>query len=68
MYSVNINKRSTSSFAAVHSDVCHALVVSVYGHCYFIIFIDDATRVTWMYLMKSKYEVFIILKTYHKMV
>lgn len=68
MYSVNINKRSTSSFDVVHSDVWHALVVSGYDHRYFTIFIDDAIRVTWMYSMKSKYEVFIIFKTYNKLV
>ena len=46
MYSMNINRRSTSPFDVVHSDVWYAPVVSVYGHCHFVTFIDDATRVT----------------------
>ena len=68
VYSVNINKNNTGPFDLVHSDVWNAPVISIYGHRFFVIFIDDATWVTWVYLMKSKDEVFRIFTTYHKMV
>lgn len=39
------------------------------GHRYFVIFIDDATKCTWVYPNKSKDdEVMHAFITYHKMV
>lgn len=66
-YSSNINKLNASLFDLIHFDVWCAPLVSVYGQCYFVIFIDDASRCTWVYLMKSKDEVLEVFKTYHKM-
>ena len=68
VYSVNINKRSNCPFNLIHYDVWYAPVTSICGHRYFVTFIDDATRVTWVYLLKSKDEVFHVFQTYHKMV
>ena len=62
LYSVSLNKRSTGPFALVHSNVWYAPLVSMYGHCYFVTFIDGETRATWVYLIKSKDEVLIFLK------
>lgn len=50
--SVNLNKMSINPFDLVHFDVRYAPVVSIYGHHYFVEFIDDTTRVTWVYLIK----------------
>ena len=68
VYSININKRSTPSFDLIHSDVWYATIPSIYGHQYFVTLIDDVTRVTWVYLLKSKDEVFHTFQTYHKMI
>lgn len=43
-------------------------LVSINGYRYFISFIDDATRCTWVYLLKSRDEVFCMFETFHKMV
>ena len=58
VYSVNVNKRSTCPFELIHSDVWYAPVTLIHGHRYFVTsFDDDVTRVTWLYLLKSKNEV-----------
>jgi hypothetical protein len=54
-----VNKRASFPFELVHSDVWYpCLVSSKTGFKYFVIFIDDYSRVTWLYLMKSCYELF----------
>lgn len=50
--------RSISPFMLIHSDVWTCLVVSVSGMKYFVTFIDCNTRMTWIYLIQHKYEVF----------
>ena len=43
----------------VHFDVCgHMSVDSISGNSYFVTFIDDYSRRTWIYFMKTKDEVF----------
>ena len=50
----------TSSWCAnrqlqlVHSDVCRPLQTSLCGCKYFVLFIDDFSRVTWVYFLKKK--------------
>jgi len=45
----------------VHSDLCGPLpVVSFSGCKYFLTFIDDFSRRTWVYFLKPKSEVFNI--------
>ncbi|KAK9063841.1 hypothetical protein SSX86_017713 [Deinandra increscens subsp. villosa] len=57
--SPRINKRATSPFELIHSDVWGPCpVVSKSGFKYFVLFVDDYSRVTWLYLMKSRSEVF----------
>ena len=50
--------RSVSPFVLVHSDVWTCPVVSVSGMKYFVTFIDCYSRMTWIYLMRHKDEVF----------
>ena len=50
--------RSISPFMLVHSDVWTCPVISLSGMKYFVTFIDCYTRMTWVYLMKHKDEVF----------
>lgn len=43
----------------IHSNVCGPMTPkSLGGHLYYVTFIDDHTRKTWVYLMKTKDEVF----------
>ena len=53
-----VNKRAASPFELVHSDVwgpCH--IESKSGFKYFVTFVDDYSRTTWLYLMKNRSEV-----------
>ncbi|XP_071705367.1 uncharacterized protein [Rutidosis leptorrhynchoides] len=55
--SPRVNKRASSPFELVYSDVWGSCsVTSKPGFKYFVTFIDDYYRVTWLYLMKSRSE------------
>lgn len=45
-------------FELVHSDVWGPCRVSSFGVKYFVTFIDDYSRTTWLYLIKDRTEVF----------
>ena len=50
---------ASSPFELVHSDVWGpAPITSINGFRYYVIFVDHFTRFTWLYLLKSKFEVF----------
>lgn len=62
-------KRKKHVLELIHSDVCGPLEVeSLGGNRYFLTFIDDASRKTWVYFLKSKGEVFEKFKRFHAMV
>ena len=43
----------------IHSDVCGPMSSSsLSGYVYYVSFIDDFSRMTWIYFMKNKDEVF----------
>jgi transposase InsO family protein len=51
--------RSKGILDLIHSDVCGPMPVkSLGGSLYYITFIDDFSRKTWLYLLKTKNEVF----------
>ena len=51
-YSNNLNK-TNMPFLLVHSDVWGpAPIVGLYGVSYFVTFIDDCTRMSWIYFLK----------------
>jgi Integrase core domain len=67
-YNISLNK-CEKPFDLIHSDVWGpSPIVSVYGYKWFVLFIDDCTRMTWVYLLKGKDEVLDVFKTFHKMV
>ncbi|KAL6311472.1 hypothetical protein AAG906_012053 [Vitis piasezkii] len=54
-----INKRAESLLELVHSDVWGPCpVTSKTGFRYFVTFVDDFSRMTWIYFMKNRSEVF----------
>nr|KYP72091.1 Retrovirus-related Pol polyprotein from transposon TNT 1-94 [Cajanus cajan] len=55
------NRKSTSPFDLIHSDIWRPVVESISGAKWFFTFIDDCTCVTWTYLMKNKSDVFSTL-------
>ena len=56
-YHISTNKSDTP-FSIIHSDVWGPAPESVSpDYRYFVTFIDDCTRVTWVYLLKQKSEV-----------
>jgi transposase InsO family protein len=51
--------RSKGVLDLIHSDVCGLMrVESVSGFKYFVLFIDDYSKKTWIYFLKTKDEVF----------
>ena len=67
-YNISLNK-CEKPFDLIHSDVWGPSPVdSVYGYRWFVLFIDDCTRMTWVYLLKRKDEVAEVFKMFYKMV
>ncbi|KAJ9558576.1 hypothetical protein OSB04_013190 [Centaurea solstitialis] len=53
------NKQASSPFELVHSDVWGPCpITSKLGFKYFVTFVDDYSRTTWLYFMKNRSEVF----------
>ncbi|KAJ9535710.1 hypothetical protein OSB04_un001136 [Centaurea solstitialis] len=60
---------STSAFDLIHSDVWGPAPHPSMGGCrYFVIFVDDHTRLTWIYLMKHRSELPQIYITFARMI
>jgi hypothetical protein len=54
------NNRSKEILDLIHSDVCGPMLVKYLGgSIYYVTFIDEYSRNTWLYLLKTKDEVFI---------
>ncbi|KAK4391658.1 Retrovirus-related Pol polyprotein from transposon RE2 [Sesamum angolense] len=61
-----VEKRSSSPFTLVHSDIwgpCR--FESLRGFRYFITFIDDYSRMTWVYLLKDRSQVPTIITSFY---
>ena len=57
--------RSLAPLELVHSDLCEMNgILTKGGKRYFLTFIDDSTRFCYVYLLKTKDEVFNYFKTY----
>jgi hypothetical protein len=59
----NFNSKSNEIFELVHSDVRGPASVESYNDFkYFVLFIYDFSRTTYIYLMKNKSKLFFIFK------
>ena len=58
-----------SPFDIVHCDIWGPYIVpTVDGHKYFFTIVDECTRSTWVYLMKSKSDTRSILQSFYAMI
>jgi transposase InsO family protein len=65
----NSESHATASFDLIHSDVWGpSPVASMSGSRYFVIFVDDFSRYTWVFLMKSRSELLDIYRNFAKMI
>ena len=60
---------ATKPLQLVHIDVCGPINPPSFGKSkYFILFIDDFSRKTWVYFLKQKLEAFVALKKFNTFV
>ena len=58
--------KSTRPLALIHSDVWGlAPITSHFGYSYYVIFVDDYSKYTWLFPMKNKSDVFSIFCDFH---
>ena len=63
------DNRSTCILDLIHFDVSgHMSLVSLGGYEYYVIFIDDYSKRTWIYFLKTKGEVFSRFKEFKALV
>ncbi|RDX61249.1 hypothetical protein CR513_60537, partial [Mucuna pruriens] len=62
------NNKSLEPFDLIHSYVWEPASNSISGAKWFVSFIDDCTHVTWIFLMKHKYEVCQIFVDFFRLV
>ncbi|KAI5323105.1 hypothetical protein L3X38_032177 [Prunus dulcis] len=62
------NNKAALPFELVHSDAWGPAHVTSHDFRWFVMFIDDCTRLTWIYLMKHKHGVASILPVFCAMV
>ena len=55
---------ATKPFVLIHSDVWgHAPNFGTHNYSYYVLFVDDCTRMSWIYFLKHKSEVFSVFFT-----
>lgn len=65
-YCQRVNKSVASPFALVHSDIWGpSRVKSTFEYYYFVTFINDFSRCTWLFLMKNCSNVFHIFQEFY---
>jgi hypothetical protein len=63
------DSRAKGVLYIVHSDVCGLMSKPfLNGYIYYVSFIDDYSRKTWIYFLKSKGEVFSKFKEFKALV
>jgi histone deacetylase 1/2 len=62
------NKTTTAPLELIHSDVWGPAPVSVGRFSYYVSFIDDHTKYTWIYLLQKKSDVFAVFRDFQALV
>ena len=63
------SRRAKKILELVHTDVCGPMrTLTFKKNRYFILFIDDYSRMTWVYFMRERSEVFTIFKKFKNLV
>ena len=66
LFPKRLDPRTKSPFELVHTDVWGpSRSTSTLRFRYFVTFIDDYSRCTWLFLMKTRVELFSILQKFH---
>jgi Integrase core domain len=69
LYFPDSTNNTSEIFGLVHTDVWgNAPIDSKEGFKYFVIFIDDKSRATWLYLLKSKREMYTVFQDFCNMI
>ncbi|CAN6541722.1 unnamed protein product [Malus baccata var. baccata] len=69
LFSKEITRRAHEPLELIHYDVCGPMKVpTTSGNRYFLTFIDDYSRMCWIYFMRNKSKVFGIFKKFRAMV
>ena len=62
-------QRASTPLDKIHTDVCGSMKTKIYGgNRYFITFIHDFSRMTWVYFLRQKSKIFTVLKKFQVMV
>jgi hypothetical protein len=68
-YPLSLSNKSSMPFEIIHSDVWGPSREPTFsGMRYFVLFIDDCTRLSWVALLKSKDAVFSAFQAFQKMI
>ena len=59
-YNWNPVEKTMKPFHLLHSDLCGPLALSHFGYRYFILYIDDFSRTTCVYFLRSKKAVEVV--------
>lgn len=64
----NNNNRSNELIHTIHTDICGPFSPSLGGSRYYILFVDDYSRMVYVYFIKQKSEAFACFQKYKAMV
>ena len=63
-----ISNKSSHLFHLIHSNIWGpSTIPNVSGACWFVSLIDDCTWVTWIFPLKQKSDVSIVIPNFHSM-
>ncbi|CAM6096997.1 unnamed protein product [Calypogeia fissa] len=63
------HSRATRPLQLIHTDLCGPFAISsIHGARYLLTFIDDHSRFTWVYFLRSKDETFCKFKEFRAMI
>ena len=68
-FPLQTEKKQRELIELIHTDVCGPMqTMSIGGARYFLIFVDDRSRFTWVYFIRRKSDVFEYFKEFKNMV